>query len=217
MLVGFWIVFHVFVKFFGKVKNLVFRFEFIGTVNENLFLVRELDTILALEEQIDAVNQIARVNTRFGNPKKVTGSKSGITLLEQINRAGILALYKLLNTSILKNVHKRRVKTTGFCFLNHIHRSPESVTNLVAHHQFFFYLGNLIFPDGESQLTLLDIEVCRVHLFIDDMDIFFSKKASDCRFVFHHRYSLPYTERFVNKKIKLFHDYLTLGKSTQHP
>tara|TARA_B100000519_G_scaffold8378_1_gene6806 strand:- start:202 stop:324 length:123 start_codon:yes stop_codon:yes gene_type:complete len=40
----------VFVKLFSKVKNLVFRFEFIGTVNENLFFIRKLDTILSLEE-----------------------------------------------------------------------------------------------------------------------------------------------------------------------
>ena len=32
----------------------------------------------------------------------------------------------------------------------------------------------------------------------------------------YHRYMLPYRKGFVNKKIRLFLDYLSLGKSTLH-
>ena len=50
---------------------------------------------------------------QFFKASKACREKGGETLLEQIDSAGILPLYKLLNTSILKDVHKRSVKTTG--------------------------------------------------------------------------------------------------------
>ena len=121
VLVGFWILFHKLIEVFSEIKNLIFRFEFLGTVNKDFLYIRELDTRHHLEIQIDAVNQVARFNTLICNPEKVTGSKSGITFLEQIDRAGILALYKLLNASIFKDVHKGMIQFALGRLVDHIH------------------------------------------------------------------------------------------------
>ena len=121
VLVGFWILFHELVEVFSKVKNLIFRFEFFGTVNKDFLNIRKLNTRHHLEMQIDTVNQVLSIYTLICNPEKVTGSKSGITLLEQIDRARVLTLYELLNASILKDVHKRMIQFALGRLVDHIH------------------------------------------------------------------------------------------------